>query len=84
MNWIKAIFGSQKIDAAVALSHREKIGRLYRIEMWEAKDGWRSRIMHKNGNILFNSEGYSSKAACMRTAKNFAKLAGMDVLTAEK
>jgi len=84
MGWIKAIFGSKTIDDAMALRDREKCGKLYRIEAWEGKDGWRSRVMHKNGNILYSSEAYSSKTACMRTAKNFAKITGMSIMMEDK
>ncbi len=70
MNWITKILGTKT--------------KVYRIEVWEGKDGWRSRIMHRNGNILFNSEAYSSKAACLDTVENFANVTGMKVLVEKK
>lgn len=38
---------------------------MYYIEKWLAKDGWRWRLYHQNGNIMAESgEGYASEQGC--------------------
>ena len=56
----------------------------YYIEVWESKDGWRWRLMHENGNILADSEAYSSKQMMSKTADNVAEAFKLKVVEAEK
>lgn len=40
---------------------------MYKIEIYDSKDGPRFRIIAKNGNIIAHSEAYSSKTSRKRT-----------------
>ncbi len=43
--------------------------KIYRIEVYEAKDGWRWRMKAKNGRIIADSgEAYSSRRGAERAA----------------
>jgi len=49
---------------------------MYRIEYFKGrgKQPWRSRIVSaQNGQTIWSSEGYTSKASCIATIQNFAK-----------
>jgi uncharacterized protein YegP (UPF0339 family) len=37
------------------------------IELFQSKDGWRWRLMGRNGRILATSESYSSRGMCRKT-----------------
>jgi uncharacterized protein YegP (UPF0339 family) len=55
----------------------------YYIETWESKDGWRWRLMHENGNILADSEAYSSKQMMSKTADGVAETFKLKIVEAK-
>lgn len=56
----------------------------YAIELQRDDTGhWYSRIRHSNGNKLWTSEAYSSKAEAMETARNFSNETGVPIKVIE-
>ncbi len=55
---------------------RKLCHKYYIVECWN-DGGWKTRIKHTNGNILYAAEQvYSSKSACLDTAERFAEWTG--------
>ena len=55
---------------------RKLCHKYYIVECWN-DSGWKTRIRHVNGNILYAAEQvYSSKSACLDTATKFAEWTG--------
>ena len=46
---------------------------MYKIELYESKDGPRFRILARNGNIIASSEAYSNKGSRTRTVNQLIK-----------
>ena len=55
---------------------------MYRIEWWKGRGNhpFRANIVHGNGNILFTSEGYSTKQKLMQTITNMSDKCGIPII----
>jgi uncharacterized protein YegP (UPF0339 family) len=52
----------------------------YLIELFNGKDGWRWRIVARNGRILASSEAYSTRHKCLRTVMKFVDYCSITLL----
>ena len=52
---------------------------MYKIDLYESKDGPRFRILAKNGNIIAHSEAYANKSSRTRTVNNLIKNHGFEL-----
>lgn len=53
--------------------------KMYRIQLYESKDGPRFRILAKNGNIIASSEAYANKGSRTRTVNQLIKNHGFEL-----
>ena len=65
-------------DLVIASADEQQVEDYY-LEPWEGEDGWRFRLMHRNGNIIAGSEAYSSKYAMRNTMYNLSEKLNMEI-----
>jgi uncharacterized protein YegP (UPF0339 family) len=55
--------------------------KLWKLELFRSKNGWRLRIRASNGRIIMSSEAYSS---CKKAWKTAMRLLAMELVVIEK
>lgn len=69
----KEIVEAFEQDNNLILTTPKKQSKWYYFEPWESENGWRFRLMHRNGNIILDSEAYSSKYAMENTLERLSE-----------
>lgn len=77
----KEIVEAFEKDENLILTTPKEKSKWYYFEPWESANGWRFRLMHRNGNIILDSEAYSSKYAMENTLERLAEEFNVEIRT---
>lgn len=80
----KEIVDAFEKDENLILTTPKTKSKWYYFEPWESSNGWRFRLMHRNGNIILDSEAYSSKYAMENTLERLAEEFNVDIRQEKK